>query len=299
MPLLTFLGWSLLLVVAAIASIFFLLLVVFLLAFAWRAPRRHRSMSLGYCAVQTGCWLFLKCFYRIRLKGLENIPDQGGVLLIANHVAYVDVLVVGVLSPRPVRFLSWEGFEHQRVMRFLTRTMGTIPVAESKAKDAIQKSADALKAGEVVCIFPEGSLTRNGGILPLRKGYELIARRADSPIVPLAIDGMWGSLFSFSGGKFFWKMPKHFPRPVSVVVGAAYPAAEHAKTRLRLLELASEAFAMRTSLEGHLGREVAEGLAKKGGAVALVDRTSARREFTGATLLALGFRRRTQAPHLG
>ena len=301
MPLLYALAWSLLIIVAVAAAIGLVLCAVFLLALAWRAPRRHRTMSLGYCAVQTGCWLFLKCFYRIRLRGQENIPDQGGVLLIANHVAYVDVLLVGVLSRRPVRFLSWEGFEHQRVMRFLTRTMGTIPVAETKAKDAIQKSADALKAGEVVCIFPEGSLTRNGGILPLRKGYELIARRADCPVVPMAIDGMWGSLFSFSGGKFFWKMPKHFPRPVSVVIGRAYPAGEHAKTRLRLLELASEAFAMRVSLEGHLGREVAEGLAKKGGAVALVDRTSARRTFGGATLLALSWafatelRRRTTA----
>jgi len=288
-PLLYSLAWFLLMIAAAVAAVVCLLLLVFLLAFAWRAPRRHRAMSLGYCAVQTGCWLFLKCFYRIRLKGSENLPHQGGVLLIANHVAYVDVLIVGVISPRPVRFLSWEGFERQRIMRFLTRTMGTIPVAESKAKDAIQKSAEALKAGEVVCIFPEGSLTRNGGILPLRKGYELIARRAECPILPLAIDGMWGSLFSFSGGKFFWKMPKHFPRPVSVVIGQLYPAAEHAKTRLRLLELASEAFAQRASLGGHLGREVAEGLAKKGGAVALVDRTSARREFGGATLLALSW----------
>ena len=300
-PLLYSLGWFLLMLLLAFAVVGLLLFAVFLLAFAWRAPRRHRTMSLGYCAVQTGCWLFLKCFYRIRLKGLENIPDQGGVLLIANHVAYVDVLLVGVLSRRPVRFLSWEGFEHQKVMRFLTRTMGTIPVAETKAKDAIQKSADALKAGEVVCIFPEGSLTRNGGILPLRKGYELIARRAECPIVPMAIDGMWGSLFSFSGGKFFWKMPKHFPRPVTVVIGQAYPATEHARTRLRLLELAAEAFALRASLGGHLGREVAEGLAKKGGAVALVDRTSARREFGGATLLALGWafagelKRRTSA----
>jgi acyl-[acyl-carrier-protein]-phospholipid O-acyltransferase/long-chain-fatty-acid--[acyl-carrier-protein] ligase len=300
-PLFYALAWFLLMIVAAVAAVGLLLLVVFLLAFAWRAPRRHRTMSLGYCAVQTGCWLFLKCFYRIRLNGLENIPHQGGVLLIANHVAYVDVLVVGVLSRRPVRFLSWEGFEHQRVMRFLTRTMGTIPVAETKAKDAIQKSADALKAGEVVCIFPEGSLTRNGGILPLRKGYELIARRADCPVVPLAIDGMWGSLFSFSGGKFFWKLPKHFPRPINVVVGQAYPAGEHAKTRLRLLELASEAFAMRASLDGHLGREIASGLARKGGRLALVDRTSTRREFGAATLLALGWafagelKRRTSA----
>ena len=301
MPLLHLLGWILLALLAACAVVVCLLLTAFLLAFVCRAARRHPTMSLGYCAVQTACWLFLRCFYRIRVRGLEHIPEQGGALLIANHVAYVDVLLVGVMSRRPVRFLSWEGFERRPVMRFLTRTMGTIPVAETKAKDAIQKSAEALKAGEVVCIFPEGSLTRNGGILPLRKGFELIARRGEAPVVPLAIDGMWGSLFSFSGGKFFWKMPKHFPRPVTMVVGRPFAAAEHAATRLRLLELAAEAFAMRASLGGHLGREVAAGLAKKGGAVALVDRTSARREFGGATLLALSWafagelRRRTSA----
>lgn len=304
MPLLPILGWTLLTFIACLVALAVLLVVIFLVAFAWRAPRRHRTMSLGYCAVQTGCWLFLQCFYRIRVRGLERIPDTGGVLLIANHVAYVDVLLVGVLSRRPVRYLSWEGFERSPVMRFLTRTMGSIPVAESKAKEAIQRSADALKAGEIVCIFPEGSLTRNGGILPLRKGFELIARRADAPIVPIAIDGMWGSVFSFSGGKFFWKMPKHYPRPVGIVIGQPYPAAEHAATRLRLLELAAEAFAMRTSLDGHLGREVAAGLAAKGGAVALVDRTSARREFSGATLLALSWalagelKRRTQAKRI-
>lgn len=301
MPVLLTLAYFLVGLVLFLVALVLLWLVVFIIAFLWRAPRRHPSMSLGYCAVHTLCWLFLKSAYRIRVQGLENVPAQGGFLLIANHVAYVDVLLVGVLLRRPVRFLSWEGFEQQRVMRFLTRMMGTIPVAENKAKDAIQKSADALKRGEIVCIFPEGSLTRNGGMLPLRKGYELIARRAECPILPIAIDGMWGSLFSFSGGKFFWKRPKQFPRPISVVIGAPYAAAEHTHTRLRLLELAAGAFAQRSCLNGHLGREVAAGLAQKGGAVALIDRTAGRREFSGATLLALGWafagelKRRTNA----
>jgi acyl-[acyl-carrier-protein]-phospholipid O-acyltransferase/long-chain-fatty-acid--[acyl-carrier-protein] ligase len=167
--------------------------------------------------------------------------------------------------------------------------MRTIPVTEAKAKDAIQKSADALKEGEIVCIFPEGSLTRNGGILTLRRGFELIARRANVPIVPMAMDGLWGSIFSHLGGKSFFKWPKHFPRPISAVIGKPYPFSDHAQTRLRLLELAAEAFALRPSLNGHLGREVTVGLAAKGGQVALVDRTGARREFSGAMLLSLAW----------
>jgi len=279
----------LLYVVLAFVAFGLLLLTIFLLAFAWRAPRRHKSMSLGYCVMHTLCWLLLKCGYSIRVRGLENIPQEGGVLLIVNHVAYADVVVMGVMSRRPVRFLSWEGFERHKFLGFMCRLMGTIPVSETKAKEAIVKAGEALSRGEVVCIFPEGSITRNGGLMQLRKGFELIARRGGAPILPVAIDGMWGSIFSYSGGKSFWKLPKHFPRPIGVVIGKPFPVGEHAKTRSRLLELAAQAFAMRKSLEGHLGREVAEGLAKKGGSVALVDRTSARHEYSGAKLLALGW----------
>lgn len=254
--------------------------------------------------MQTFCLLILRCFYRINARGVENIPLEGPVLLLSNHVAYADVLVVGVLSRRPVRFLSWEGFERQRFLGFMCRMMGTIPVSETKAKDAILKAADALKRGEVVCIFPEGSLTRNGSLMQLRKGFELIARRGDAMIVPMAIDGMWGSFLSFSGGKFFWKLPQHFPRPIGVVIGKAYPAAETTHTRLRLLELSAEAFEMRPSLERHLSREMVRGLLLKGRSVALVDLASGRQEFKASELLALSWafagelRRRTTSKRI-
>ena len=276
-------------VVSALAVVFGLALLVFLIALAWRAPRRHASMSFGYCAMQTFCWLVLKCFYKIRVRGAENFPESGPVLILGNHVAYADVLIVGVLSRRPVRFLSWEGFERQKFLGFMCRMMGTIPVSETKAKDAIIKSSEALKRGEVVCIFPEGSLTRNGSLMQLRKGFELIARRGDAIIVPIAIDGMWGSFLSFSGGKFFWKLPQHFPRPIGVVVGKAYPASESVHTRLRLLELSAEAFEMRPSLERHLSREMVRGLLQKGNSIALVDLAAGRQEFAASNLLALSW----------
>lgn len=279
----------LLTLVAVLVSALLLFFVAALVLFFWGVGRRDPHMGRGYFLLQCLCRILVGLCYRLRVRGTEHVPESGGALLVANHASYLDVVLIGLIFRRPVRFLSWEGFERNRLMRLITRTMGSIPVAEEKAKDAVQKAADALRRGELVCIFPEGSLTRNGNILPLRRGFELIARRADVPIVPLVIDGMWGSLFSFSGGKFFWKKPKHFPRRVGIVVGRAYPAGEHATTRLRLLELAAEAFAMRASLDGHLGREVAVGLAAKGGAAALVDRTAARREFSGATLLALSW----------
>jgi len=237
----------LLTLVAVLVSALLLFFVAALVLFFWGVGRRDPHMGRGYFFLQCLCRILVGLCYRLRVRGTEHVPETGGALLVANHASYLDVVLIGLIFRRPVRFLSWEGFERNRLMRLITRTMGSIPVAEEKAKDAVQKAADALRRGELVCIFPEGSLTRNGNILPLRRGFELIARRADVPIVPLVIDGMWGSLFSFSGGKFFWKKPKHFPRRVGIVVGRAYPAGEHATTRLRLLELAAEAFAMRAS----------------------------------------------------
>ena len=262
---------------------------LFLVVLAYRFARRDPSMGFGYLVVQTLCLFFVRLFYRVRVQGLEQIPATGGALIIANHVSYVDAVIIGVLARRPIRNLSWEGFERKRGIRWIMRMMGTIPVAEDKAKEAIQRSVEVLKRGELVCIFPEGSLTRNGGVMQFRKGFELIARRAGVPIVPIALDGLWGSMFSFSGGKFFWKWPKAFPRPVQVVIGAPLSSAEHEITRLRLLELTSQAFALRPSLQGNLAREVGLGLAHKGGKVALVDRTAERQTFTGKVLLMLGW----------
>jgi acyl-[acyl-carrier-protein]-phospholipid O-acyltransferase/long-chain-fatty-acid--[acyl-carrier-protein] ligase len=242
-----------------------------------------------YFFLQTALLILVRILYRLRVVGIENMPKEGGVLLVCNHVSYVDVVILGVISPRPIKFLSFEGFERNWMTRFIMRTMRTIPVAESKAKDAIHKASDALKEGEVVCIFPEGHVTRNGGILPLSRGFELIARRADVPIMPVAIDGLWGSIFSFRGGKFFWKMPKHFRRPVSAVWGQPYAASEYATTRLKLLELASTAFALRPSLQGHLAGDVVQGLMLKGRSTAVIDRTEKRRTFSGYLILTLSW----------
>ena len=265
------------------------LVVLFVICAFWRGKNKHPSMWWFYFFLQTAFLILVRLLYRVRAVGVENMPKEGGVLLVCNHVSYVDVIILGVLSPRPIKFLSYEGFERSWITRLIMRTMRTIPVAESKAKDAIHKASDALKAGEVVCIFPEGHVTRNGGILPLSRGFELIARRANVPIMPVAIDGLWGSIFSFRGGKFFWKMPKHFRRPVSAVWGQPYPASEYANTRFKLLELASTAFALRPSLQGHLAQDVVRGLMVKGHSTALIDRTEKRKTFSGYITLLLSW----------
>jgi len=261
----------------------------FLLVYAWRMTRRHPEMGWFYCGVQTLCLIFVRCFYGVRVRGVSNLPDSGGVLIVCNHVSYLDPVLIGTFSPRPVRFLSWEGFERVPVMRRVMRLMGTIPVDETKAKDALTKAAEALRRGEVVCIFPEGHVTRTGALMDLRGGFEVIARRAGCPVVPAWVDGKWGSILSLSEGRLFWKWPRGLRREVGVAYGKPFPAAEAAAARIRLLEVGAELFASRPSLRGHLAAEVAKGLARRAGRDVIVDRTAGRRALSGAVTLALAW----------
>jgi acyl-[acyl-carrier-protein]-phospholipid O-acyltransferase/long-chain-fatty-acid--[acyl-carrier-protein] ligase len=130
------------------------------------------------------------------------------------------------------------------------RMAGCIPISEKGAKDAILQAADALKEGEIVCIFPEGSITRIGFLLPFKRGIELILKKApgDTVVIPVYFDKLWGSIFSFKGGKFFRKIPERLPYPVTVLFGK--PMAKGATAfdlRQRVSELGSKAFSMRES----------------------------------------------------
>ena len=284
MPLIPALG-----LLAALAVFAVVAAAIFLVAYVVRLAISHRQMGWFYCGVQTLCLLFVRFFYRIRVQGVANLPDTGGVLIVCNHVSYLDPVLIGTFSPRPVRFLSWDGFERMPVMRQVMRLMGTIPVDASRAKDAVAKAEEALRRGEVVCIFPEGNVTRNGALLEIRRGFELIARRAGCPIVPAWVDGKWGSILSLSEGCLFWKRPRGWRRPVGVAYGKPFAAEQAAEARLRLLEVGSELFATRPQLRGHLASEVARGLGLRAGREVLVDRTQGRRAVSGAILLALAW----------
>src|ERR1035438_7120462 len=124
--------------------------------------------------------------------------------------------------------------------------------------------------------------------MAIRKGFELMARRARVPVIPAAIDGLWGSVFSFAGNKYLWKLPRLLPTPVCVVFGDPIPAdeADAVTARKALMELGTDAFAERPVLRRHIGREAVRALARRPGSVALVDRTSGRRVLTAAQLIA-------------
>ena len=164
--------------------------------------------------------------YDVKAVNLSQVPKTGGVLLLPNHVSYVDALLIGAACDRKVRFVMWDGLYNIKWLTWFLRIVGTVPISATRAKDAIRSVAAALKEGQVVCLFPEGQITRHGMFNELRKGFELMARQGDAQVVPVYLEGIYGSIFSFEGGTVFKKRPKSLRYPVSVCFGVPLVARE-------------------------------------------------------------------------
>lgn len=231
----------------------------------------------------------VKAFYRIRLQGLEKLPEKGGVLLVANHVSYADAVLIALTCPRPVCFLGIATLRKRPWLRPILDLFGVIPVSPTQAKDAIIKASDVLMQGRVVCLFPEGQLTRSGGMNEFKKGFELIARRAKVPVLPIAIDGLWGSVFSFYGDRYFWKLPRALPYPLAIHYGTpvAYSEATAEGIREQISLLLSDAYSARPELERNLGHVGFEKLCRHPNRIAIIDHTTERKELSAGKLAAL------------
>ncbi|MDK3161864.1 MFS transporter, partial [Kamptonema cortianum] len=230
----------------------------------------------------------LALFYRVTTRGEERVPKTGGVLLVCNHVSYVDAIILQLGCPRVVRFIAYEDFFKIPVLGFFLRLFKTIPISTRHAKDAIRIAAERLQQGEAVCIFPEGELTRTGKMHGFRKGFELIARKAGAPVVPVHLDSLWGSIFSFKGGRYFAKMPMRIPWLVTVSFGEPIPAeqADTDRVRREIMDLGEAAFTSRPELGSHIGFAALNCLKRKPFETIIVDRTMERREINRSKLLA-------------
>jgi acyl-[acyl-carrier-protein]-phospholipid O-acyltransferase/long-chain-fatty-acid--[acyl-carrier-protein] ligase len=203
--------------------------------------------------VRAFLWLLTHSIYRLRVVGRENVPPTGGALLVCNHLSFIDWLLLLAAQPRFIRFLIYAPYANLWGFRHLLRWARVIPIDGSGGPRAILKAlhaaSDALAAGELVCIFAEGTVSRTGFLLPFHRGFEQILKRAPAPIVPVCLDQVWGSIFSFAGGKFFWKWPRHIPYPIGVSFGSPLPAASNAATvRLAIQKLSAD-WAVRRSGE--------------------------------------------------
>ncbi len=171
-------------------------------------------------------WMLIHTFYRVDKKGLDNIPDEGPCVLVCNHVSFVDALVIGGSIQRPVRFVMDHRIFKIPILNFVFRTAGTIPIASAKEdpdmlERAYERIDEYLKAGEVVCIFPEGRITDNGDLYPFKKGITRIIERTPVPVIPMALRGLWGSFFSRWGGTAM-RYPRGIFSNIGLVIDKAW-----------------------------------------------------------------------------
>ena len=178
-------------------------------------------------------WMLIHTVYRVDKEGLENIPEDGPVVLVCNHVSFADALIIAGCVRRPARFVMDHRIFQTPGLNFIFRTAGTIPIASAKdnpelLEQAFQRISEYLRDDEVVCIFPEGQITRDGEINTFRSGIERILDTDPVPVVPMALCGLWGSFFSRRYGAAMGHMPRRFWSKIALKVGqpiAAQPIA--------------------------------------------------------------------------
>jgi hypothetical protein len=174
-------------------------------------------------------WLVINLLYRIRVKGSENIPDEGPCVLVCNHVSFIDALIIAACCRRPVRFVMDHRIFKTPLLSFIFRTAKAIPIASAKEdpelmERAFDQIADYLEQGEVVCIFPEGKITHDGQMNPFRPGIERIVKRTPVPVIPMALSGLWGSFFSRKYGKAMASIPRRLWAKIEFSIGEAVAA---------------------------------------------------------------------------
>lgn len=184
-------------------------------------------------------WVLTHIMYRIKHKNLHMIPSEGPAVIVSNHVSYVDALIIASLCRRPARFVMDSSIFKIPVMNFIFTTAKAIPICSRKQnpevyEKAFESIAEALDAGEIVCIFPEGMITKTGDIQEFKNGIEKILEKNQVPVVPSALRGLWGSFFSHKGGNAMMKFPKRFFSKIEYVVGNPIHPEEVSAEGLRL-----------------------------------------------------------------
>ena len=198
-------------------------------------------------------WAFTHSIYRLRVEGRDNIPEKGGALFVCNHVSFVDALLLIGSTDRMIRAIMFKDIYDLPFVKPFAKAMKAISISSHlrprEMIKSLREASDAIKNGDVVCIFAEGQITRIGQLLPFRRGFERIMKDVDAPIIPICLDHVWGSIFSYEKKRFLWKVPRYFPYPVTVSFGKPMPPTSTPfEVRQRVQELNTQAWQHRKKL---------------------------------------------------
>ncbi len=189
-------------------------------------------------------WILARCLYRIRTTGQENIPAEGAAILICNHVSFVDWLIISAAVKRPSRFVMYYKFAEIPLLRYLMLQAGVIPIAGKTEnpeifENAFREISKSLKEGNLVCVFPEGKVTEDGKMGEFKKGIEHILTKDPVPVIPMALNGLWGSIFSHYKARAMTKLPRKIWFAVDLIITKPVPAAlakaEYLEARVRAI----------------------------------------------------------------
>lgn len=204
-------------------------------------PHLRRSVKWAWRVITEGVpiwllqlvvWVLVHVMYRIRTQGLQHIPEQGAVVIACNHVSFVDAILIGGLLPRAPRFVMYHKIYKLPVMNLLFRAARVIPIAPAKEDPVLLEAAykairEALSNGELVGIFPEGGLTPDGSIQPFKPGIEKILAANPVPVVPMALQNLWGSMWSKQDSRLRRaRLPRRFRAAIGLVAAAPIPPAQ-------------------------------------------------------------------------
>jgi 1-acyl-sn-glycerol-3-phosphate acyltransferase len=198
--------------------------LLFLIAFLNLAVAGYIYSLVPEFLLRFVSWLLVHTIYRLDLRGRENIPEEGPALLLCNHVSFVDALVISAASRRPIRFVMDSAIFNAPVIKILAQGMKAVPITSAKSdaeiyEQAFETVARELRAGALVCIFPEGRLTTDGLIGPFRPGMMRILAETPVPVIPLAISGLWGSMFSRYTRTVWRRLPRKLFARVTLTAG--------------------------------------------------------------------------------
>jgi acyl-[acyl-carrier-protein]-phospholipid O-acyltransferase/long-chain-fatty-acid--[acyl-carrier-protein] ligase len=237
--------------------------------------------------------------YRLRIVGEEHVPKSGGALLVPNHVSFIDGFLLTASLDRPVRFVVDAQYADHPLLKPFMKMLGVIPISSHEGLRvilrALRDAGTAIEKGELVCIFPEGQITRTGTLLPFRRGFERIMKGKTAPIIPVHLDRLWGSLFSFERGRFLWKWPERIPYPVTVSFGSPLPPdTSAAELRQAIRALGEAAWTLRKRDRRPLHRQFIRSMRRHPFRFAMADQTrphvSALQALIGSLVLAKALR---------